>query len=93
MEEEVVEQVLEPVYYAGIDVAHWITKIEDSVIQLDDNSLFYVYDEDRYISKLWAEKNDVVVSPTEVMGHYYITKDGGIYKEAETLRAICVKGQ
>jgi len=86
-------QVLEPVYYAGINVAHWITNIEQGAIQLDDNSIFYVYDDDRYISKSWQNKNDVVVTPTEVMGHYYITKDGGIYKEPETLRAICIKGK
>jgi N-acetyl-anhydromuramyl-L-alanine amidase AmpD len=91
-EEEQEEQEIKPTYYAGINLAHWITSIEEGVIQLDDNSLFIVYEEDRYISKLWQNKNDVVVTPTEVAGHYYITKDGGIYKEVETLRAICIKG-
>ncbi|MDF1698989.1 MAG: hypothetical protein P1U56_24265 [Saprospiraceae bacterium] len=85
-------QTLEPTYYAGINTARWIENIEDGVIQLDDNSIFYVYDDDRYISKLWTKMNDIVVSPTEVPGHYYLQKDGGIYKDAETLRAICVKG-
>jgi hypothetical protein len=89
-EQEEVELV--PTYYAGINLAHWITSIEDGMIQLDDNSIFYVYDDDRYISNLWQKMNDVVVSPTGVEGHYYITKDGGIYKESEVLRAICIKG-
>jgi hypothetical protein len=92
VKEELASQVIEPVYYSGINISHWITELEDGMILLDDNSVFYVYDEDRYISNLWQKKNDVVVSPTEVVGHYYITKDGGIYKEAETLRAVCVKG-
>lgn len=91
-EEDQEEQVIEPTYYAGINLAHWITSIQDGIIQLDDNSVFYVYDEDRYISNLWQKMNDVIVSPTEVGGHYYITKDGGIAKEPETLRAICIKG-
>lgn len=92
VEEEQAAQVIEPTYYTGINIAHWIASIKDGIIQLDDNSVFAVYDDDRYISNLWQNKNDVVVTPTEVMGHYYITKDGGIYKEAETLRAICIKG-
>lgn len=85
------QQVFEPVQYDGINIARWISTIEEGIIQLDDNTLFYVYNEDRYMSKLWQVKNDVVVTPTEVFGHYYITKDGGIYKEAETLRAICFR--
>ncbi|MFT4534597.1 MAG: hypothetical protein ACJA1A_001440 [Saprospiraceae bacterium] len=92
VEEEQEVQVLEPTYYSGINLTHWIADLQEDKIQLDDNSIFYIYDEDRYISKLWLKNNDVVVTPTEVAGHYYITKDGGIYKEAETLRAICVKG-
>lgn len=90
-EEEIQYQTIEPILYEGINIARWITGINEGVILLNDNSTFYVYDEDRYISNLWAEKNDVVVTPTEVPGHYYITKDGGIYKDPETLRAICFK--
>lgn len=36
--------------------------------------------------------NDVIIQPTEVNGHYYISKDGGLSKKPETLWAICIKG-
>lgn len=91
-QEQEEEVVLQPVKYTGLNMAHWIAKIDGGYIQLEDNAVFYVYDEDRYISDLWKARNDVIVTPTEIVGHYYITKDNGIYKEAESLRAICIKG-
>jgi hypothetical protein len=93
VEDEPEALVVKPTYYAGINIAHWIANIEDDVIQLEDHSLFYIYDEDRYISKLWQKNNDVIVTPTAVVGHYYIAKNGGVYKETETIRAICIKGK
>ncbi len=93
VQEEPEQQIVQPTYYAGTNLAHWITSIENGVIQLEDNSMFYVYDDDRYMSDLWQKMNDVIVQPTEVIGHYYISKNGGISKEAETLRAICVKAK
>ena len=80
---------IQPLIYKNMNVAHWIISIDGGVIQLDDRVYFYVYDDDRYILQQWREKNDVVVSPTTVPGHYYITRNGGIYKEDDTLRAVC----
>ena len=90
---EVEEVVLTPVRYEGINVARWVSSLEEGYIQLDDNSIFYVYDEDQYMSKLWKKHDDVAVSPTQVFGHYYITKSKGPYQDPETLRAICIQAK
>ena len=91
--EEQQEAVLTPQRYFGTHIARWISDLDDGYLILDDNSIFYVYDEDRYMYDLWKKHNDVVVTPTEVYGHYYISKNMGPYKDAETLRAICVKAK
>ena len=87
------EAELTPQKYFGTHIARWISDLEDGFLILDDHSIFYVYDEDRYMYDLWKKNNDVIVTPTEVYGHYYISKNMGPYKDAETLRAICVKAK
>lgn len=86
------DEVLGATIYCCENYLNWIVKLDDQMLELDDGSLWIIFQQDAFIASQWFIDGKIRAKRMNDLGNYFLTYYNSTSGECERVRAICIKG-